>query len=168
MEKTELLRGLEKYREWLLSNRNENPVHIGLSQENVDVLLTNAIYAIHQSKQGLLLSEYQEQAMTTCMESSNNIPYMLLNLVGEVGELSSKIAKHIRKGQLEFNHNQLNHSLDVEQISLMMDELGDILWQASGIASVMAWSLEDVAKSNLKKLADRKTRKVIDGNGDKR
>ena len=43
------------------------------------------------------LNKYQEQAMTTCMHSCKNISYMLLNLVGEVGELASKIAKNIRK-----------------------------------------------------------------------
>ena len=32
------------------------------------------------------LNEYQEQAMTTCTESSQNFSYMMLNLVGEVGE----------------------------------------------------------------------------------
>ena len=44
------------------------------------------------------LNEYQQAAMTTCMDSCENISYMLLNLVGEVGEFSSKVAKHIRKG----------------------------------------------------------------------
>jgi hypothetical protein len=32
----------------------------------------------------------------------------------------------------------------------------------------MGWSLEDVAKSNLEKLASRKQRGVIDGEGDNR
>lgn len=114
------------------------------------------------------INEYQEKAMTTCMATSENIPYMLLNLVGEVGEFSSKVAKHIRKGELEFNHNQLNHSLNVEQVSLLMDEAGDIAWQLAGLCKVMGWSLEEVCKANLKKLADRKNRNVIDGNGDKR
>lgn len=46
------------------------------------------------------LNEYQEQAMTTCTESSQNFSYMMLNLVGEVGELASKVAKAIRKMKL--------------------------------------------------------------------
>lgn len=116
----------------------------------------------------MTLNEYQQQAMTTCMETSRNIPYMLFNLQGEVGELSSKVAKHIRKGELEFNHNDMNHSMDVEQFSAIMDELGDVLWQVQGFASVMGWNLEDVARGNLQKLASRKQRNVIDGNGDKR
>lgn len=38
------------------------------------------------------MNKYQEQAMTTCMESSNNVAYMMLNLLGEVGELTEKVA----------------------------------------------------------------------------
>lgn len=34
------------------------------------------------------LNEYQEKAMMTCMPSCENVSYMLLNLVGEVGELA--------------------------------------------------------------------------------
>ena len=47
----------------------------------------------------LTLNDYQERAMTTCMPTCENASYMLLNLVGEVGEFASKIAKHIRKGE---------------------------------------------------------------------
>ena len=42
------------------------------------------------------LNDYQKRAMSTCMPSCKNISYMLLNLVGEVGEFASKIAKAIR------------------------------------------------------------------------
>lgn len=60
------------------------------------------------------LNEYQEKAMTTCMETSNNWSYMFLNLVGEVGESASKVAKSIRKGRAEIggderSKNQLSH-----------------------------------------------------------
>lgn len=46
----------------------------------------------------MTLQEYQERAMTTCMPTSENFAYMMLNLVGEVGEFVSKVAKAIRKG----------------------------------------------------------------------
>ena len=39
------------------------------------------------------LNVYQKKAMETCMRTCENISYMLLNLVGEVGEFASKIAK---------------------------------------------------------------------------
>lgn len=120
------------------------------------------------------LNKYQERAMSTCMPSCENISYMLLNLVGEVGELSSKIAKHIRKGNMTIGGkclpNGLHSSLKGEEwlntdIELMK-EAGDILWQLSGLCSVMGWELNDVAKMNLDKLAARKAAGTIDGSGD--
>lgn len=117
------------------------------------------------------LNEYQERAMRTCMSSCNNITYMLANLVGEAGEFSSKFAKAIRKGQADIDHNQLIFWRSDEEHELkkeMMKEAGDILWQLSGLCSVMGWPLEEVAKQNLDKLASRQERGVIDGNGDNR
>ena len=45
----------------------------------------------------LTLNEYQDKAMSTCMPESDNLFYMLANLVGEVGEFASKAGKHMRK-----------------------------------------------------------------------
>ena len=120
------------------------------------------------------LNKYQERAMSTCMPSCENISYMLLNLVGEVGELSSKIAKHIRKGNMTIGGkclpNGLHSSLKGEEWLTtdieLMKEAGDILWQLSGLCTVMGWELNDVAKMNLDKLAARKAAGTIDGNGD--
>ena len=113
------------------------------------------------------LKEYQEKAMTTCMASSNNFSYMFLNLVGEVGEFASKVAKAIRKEKacidcdvLMMNGCQHNEVEDLQK------EAGDILWQLSGLCTVMGWSLEDIAQQNLDKLAARKAVGTIDGNGD--
>ena len=116
---------------------------------------------------------YQEQAMETCMPTCKNISYMLLNLVGEVGEFSSKIAKCIRKGEMIITENALY--LDSKQLTKesfdrldesLMAEAGDICWQLSGLCTIMGWELEDVAEYNLKKLAERKKNGTIAGNGD--
>lgn len=111
------------------------------------------------------LKEYQERAMTTCMPSSNNFSYMFLNLVGEVGEFASKVAKSIRKEENSIEYNDLGV---IENEEELQKEAGDILWQLSGLCSVMGWALEDIAQQNLDKLASRKQRNVIDGNGDNR
>ena len=119
------------------------------------------------------LNDYQERAMVTCMPTCNNASYMLLNMVGEVGEFASKIAKGIRKGEMVIKKNELH--LDFNHIARecfaaldesLMAEAGDILWQLSGLCTVMGWNLEDVAEYNLKKLAERKKNGTIAGNGD--
>lgn len=118
------------------------------------------------------LKTYQEKAMTTCMPSSENFAYMFLNLVGEVGELASKVAKQIRKGNEVLNDNDLcaTTNNDFQSYTAFKKELkkeaGDVLWQLSGLCSIMGWSLEEVAQMNLDKLAARKAVGTIDGNGD--
>lgn len=111
------------------------------------------------------LNEYQKQAMTTRMRSCDNFSYMMLNLVGEVGEFASKVAKQIRKEEASINGNELWTTMDTESLML---EAGDILWQLAGVCDAFGWSLEEVAQANLNKLASRKQRGVIDGNGDYR
>lgn len=118
------------------------------------------------------LNEYQHKAMTTCMTSSENFAYMFLNLVGEVGEFASKIAKHIRKEQFAVLHNELIESYNSFEVNIpdalneLKKEAGDVLWQLSGLCSVMGWSLEEVAQQNLDKLQARQAIGTIDGSGD--
>lgn len=119
----------------------------------------------------LTLNDYQEKAMTTCMPSSENFSYMFLNLVGEVGEFASKVAKHIRKENLALDNNNLQGQWNLDddtdaEINELKKEAGDILWQLSGLCKVMGWDLQDVAQMNLDKLAARKAAGTIDGNGD--
>ena len=113
----------------------------------------------------MTLEEYQKRAMTTCMASSENFSYMFLNLVGEVGEFASKVAKAIRKNQISVVYNEIVGTTDAEELQ---KEAGDILWQLSGLCTVMGWNLEDIAQQNLDKLASRQQRNVIDGSGDNR
>lgn len=119
----------------------------------------------------LSLNEYQRRAMETCLPTANNFSYMMLNLVGEVGEFASKIAKAIRKDQLGIYKEELHvkaKDLFEDMNAELMAEAGDILWQLSGLCSVMGWPLDEVAEANLDKLASRKQRGKIDGNGDNR
>ena len=126
----------------------------------------------------LTLNEYQDKAMSTCMPESDNLFYMLANLIVEVGEFASKAAKHMRKGKLHITtterdeegrilHTQMWNVSDEER-HLMLSEIGDILWQTAGLAKVMGVTLEEVAEENLAKLASRKQRNLIDGDGDER
>lgn len=122
----------------------------------------------------MTLQEYQERAMTTCLPTSEHASYMLLNLVGEVGEFCSKVAKHIRKEEMTFgseqNPNDLAYTDKIQNLfeadAALEKEAGDILWQLSGLCTVMGWSLEGVAEMNLQKLAERQKNGTIAGSGD--
>lgn len=116
----------------------------------------------------MTFEEYQKQAMTTCTESSCNFSYMMLNLVGEVGELASKIAKSIRKNESLILMNELEWNAGEPDLHDLKAEAGDTLWQLAGLCSVMGWSLDDIARQNIEKLADRQQRGKIVGEGDNR
>lgn len=108
------------------------------------------------------------------MRTCENFSYMMLNLVGEVGELASKVAKDIRKGNVVIGQvdNDLVPLMPFDEWISRDEELrleaGDILWQLSGLCSAMGWDLEEIAQANLDKLASRKARGKIEGNGDYR
>ena len=128
-------------------------------------------------KQPMTLNEYQERAMSTCMPSCENMAYMLLNLVAEVGELAGKVAKATRRGNVVFRDNLLTpaHLWEEDDMIAFQDmvkemafEAGDVLWQLSGVVKRLGYTLEEVAQMNLDKLASRKERGKIDGNGDHR
>lgn len=126
--------------------------------------------------QPMTLNQYQGKAMSTCMSSCSNFSYMMLNLVGEVGEFASKVAKEIRKGNIEIGATAMPNKIMpymnedewwAKETELMM-EAGDILWQLAGLCTTMGWTLEEIAQRNLDKLSSRKKRGVIDGDGDNR
>lgn len=121
------------------------------------------------------MNEYQQRAMETCLPSCDNWSYMMLNLVGEVGEFAGKVAKHIRKenlcigGDFQYDNNHLREpsatrmSFDEyeEVYADLKSEAGDILWQLAGLCKIMDWDLNDVAQCNLDKLANRKKEGTI-------
>ncbi len=120
------------------------------------------------------LNHYQQQALLTCMPTCHNVTYMLGNLTAEVGELAGKVAKMVRKGHAVVQDNHLTYPPTVtdQQVNDFLREIaleaGDVLWQLSGLCSAFNLSLDEVAQLNLRKLADRQQRGVIDGNGDHR
>lgn len=141
------------------------------------------------------LNEYQERAMQTCTKSSNNVAYMLYNLLGEVGELAGKINDQVKDPYLTDIEHDLSaygalgkairklpeswaskcivldfdkHLEAFKRDTLLHKELGDILWQLSGLCKVLGLTLEEVAEQNLDKLAKRQAQGTIVGDGDER
>ena len=98
---------------------------------------------------------YQEKAWATALDTSKNPLYLFANLAGEVGELSSLVAKSVRD----------KHDIDGDKF---IKEAGDVLWMLSAICTYYGLSLHDVAATNLKKLEERKQKNTIVGSGDNR
>lgn len=110
----------------------------------------------------MTFDEYQKRATTTSTIDPKSVTapyYFALGLNGEAGEVAEKMKKIIR-----------NHDNDISQLDLedFKKELGDVLWYISMMTTQVGLSLEDVANTNLAKLADRKARNVIKSTGDNR
>jgi NTP pyrophosphatase (non-canonical NTP hydrolase) len=109
----------------------------------------------------LSFNEYEELASQTAIYPGRgkNISYPALGLCGEAGEVAEKIKKSIRD-----NGGILTDQMRVETAK----ELGDVLWYIAALSHELNLSLEMVASMNLEKLASRKNRNMISGNGDNR
>jgi NTP pyrophosphatase (non-canonical NTP hydrolase) len=104
----------------------------------------------------MTLNEYQTAAATTALGlATETLWYPALGLAGEAGEVAEKIKKYYRDG----------HQLDRD---LIVKELGDVLWYLSALASGLDIELDEVAEMNIEKLASRKERNVLHGEGDNR
>lgn len=109
----------------------------------------------------MLFKDYQEKSKKTAVypNKGKNYIYPVLGLVGEAGEVAEKFKKIIRD-----NNGKINSEKKAE----IEKELGDVLWYISQIATELKINLEDIAKTNIKKLNSRLKRNCIKGNGDNR
>jgi NTP pyrophosphatase (non-canonical NTP hydrolase) len=109
---------------------------------------------------------YQQRAFDFSLNTKfKDIPgtefiYPALGLAEEAGEVAGKISKALRD-----NNGDMQSETFKEAIK---KELGDVLWFVSELCTVFNLDLEDVARSNINKLASRKNRNKIQGNGDDR
>lgn len=91
------------------------------------------------------LNEYQREASKTA-NLQGPVALRRLNwslgIAGEAGEIAELLKKHT------FH----DHALDEEELA---KELGDLLWYVSQLASDLGYTLEEIARMNLEKLAKR-------------
>lgn len=116
-------------------------------------------------------TEYEQQAHRTIAgHAAENITYLSFGLMAEAGEVADKIAKAVRRGEISINNDELiiKRGSGEELTRNIAHELGDVLWFVAMLAQRLGYSLENVMKLNLDKLADRQKRGVIIGDGDKR
>jgi NTP pyrophosphatase (non-canonical NTP hydrolase) len=108
----------------------------------------------------MTLNEYQAAAARTAVYPENmKTVYPLIGLAGETGEVAEKIKKVLR------DHHGVFTPESKEAIA---KELGDVLWYLAAIAGDLGFTLDDVARLNLDKIASRKERGRIHGSGDER
>ena len=107
------------------------------------------------------LNEYQQGAIRTAAprDKRNELLHLVLGLVGESGEIAEKFKKWVR------DQDSDESRLDREDIA---KELGDVLWYIAALADYLDLSLDDIASTNLAKLASRQSRGVLGGSGDNR
>ena len=107
------------------------------------------------------MNEYQEKALSTALYPTIGKPfiYPVLGLVGEAGEVAEKLKKVMRND---------GGNMSDEKNREIAKELGDVLWYLAVLAKELGLSLDEVARMNVEKLADRKARNVIKSEGDNR
>lgn len=105
---------------------------------------------------------YQELAHKTAVYPQEyGVFYAALGLAGEAGELANKIKKYMIRDRAE-------GGLTEEQRKALLEEVGDMLWYAAELLTVLGVKMGDVAEMNIEKLADRAKRGALHGSGDKR
>lgn len=110
----------------------------------------------------MTFDEYQKWAKTTSTLDPKSVTtpyYFALGLTGESGEVAEKLKKVIR-----------NYDGDLSKLDLVefKKELGDVIWYLAMLSAQFGLSFNDVAQTNLDKLADRMARGVIKSTGDNR
>lgn len=110
----------------------------------------------------MTFDEYQQQALHTV--HTNPDPLMdktiwAMGVAGEAGEVVEKWKKIVAyKGG----------KVSDEDLDELAKELGDVVWYIAVLAHSLGLSLEEVMQRNISKLASRKERGVITGEGDNR
>lgn len=107
------------------------------------------------------LSDYQSLSRRTATYPIIGHPliYPTLGLANEAGEVAGKIKKVFRDKEGVIGETERQ---------ALKSELGDVLWYLAQVCTELGLSLEDVAASNLAKLASRQERGKIGGEGDER
>lgn len=93
----------------------------------------------------MTINEYQTLALRTLNPELSEKDVLIngvMGLCGESGEAIDLVKKHLAQG----------HPLDAEKLA---KELGDIAWYLAETAHAIGYSLEDILRMNIDKLAAR-------------
>jgi len=104
--------------------------------------------------------EYQSKAYSTAVYPKEyKVIYPALKLNGEAGEVAELVGKALRDENGKFSE---------ERRKKIFYELGDLLWYVAAVASDLNMDLTQIAIGNINKLASRKERGVLKGDGSDR
>lgn len=92
-------------------------------------------------------------------EFEPSLPYLVMGLSGEAGEVANKYKKIIRDKY---------GIMDEDDEIALVDELGDVLWYIARIVDELGFDFRDLIDINYNKLESRMQRGVIGGSGDRR
>lgn len=115
---------------------------------------------LYNANQLMDFNEYQFRTrLTATYPQARAIEYLVLGLTSEAGEVAGKYKKIIRD----------NDGIITDELMLALaDEVGDVLWYCSELATALNTNLGAIANRNVEKLQSRKARGVIGGSGDNR
>lgn len=90
------------------------------------------------------LDNYQNEVARTCgtTDRQETIKMSLIGMLGEMGEISDPLKKHLYHG----------HDLDLSKTS---DEIGDLLWYLTTLVNSLGLSLDGIIRNNIAKLRAR-------------
>jgi NTP pyrophosphatase (non-canonical NTP hydrolase) len=131
----------------------------------------------------LTMNEYQERTADTAIYPGKGTPlgliYCALKGAGEAGEFAEHVGKAMRDDGFAGPHEIRftaeaesriveNRPLTAERRLKLAHEIGDELWYCASKARELGYTLGEIARMNLEKLADRQKRNVLAGSGDSR
>lgn len=107
----------------------------------------------------MTLNEFQKGALETAVYPEQyRVIYPALGLAGEAGETADKVKKVLRG----------DDAWTEERKRAVALEIGDVLWYCAALAWDLGYSLEEIGRMNHEKLASRKARGKLGGDGDER
>jgi NTP pyrophosphatase (non-canonical NTP hydrolase) len=115
------------------------------------------------------LNEYQRRCQDTAIypDLGRNLVYPALGIADEAGEIAGKVKKFIRDTGYRTGAGARSQLSD-DQVHAVALEIGDVMWYCAAMANELGINLDVIAQWNLGKLADRKARDTLQGNGDYR
>ena len=129
------------------------------------------------------LNEYQDLAMDFAItqDIETNVSHFGFGLCAEAGEVATIFQKYFRGDERysnvayisSFDDDPYANTTDwdtftPEARAMVEKELGDVLWHVAALADSFGLSLEDIARTNIQKLAKRKNEGKLKGDGDNR